>query len=270
MKIVQSNVEAREAVHVLLLRELQRVGSGNAVVLKGGVNLRLFFGSVRYSEDMDLDGRPEWSHAIRSTVAGIFDSRRFQASLRELGLRGLDPGEGVNKDTETVFRYKFGIIGRGEVTYPTKVEVSFRTPDAADQSVLEPVGDGFTSAYLGGGQSLAVEHYDRPAAVRQKIGALVGRKHVQARDVFDLRVLGLSAPGSPLVDHLAAHVDARSLQSARDRTLEISFGEYDGQVVEFLSDDVRGELGTPSAWDQIRLEVAEAIESAMDAEGSAG
>jgi hypothetical protein len=262
MKIVQTDVEAREAVHVLLLRELQRIGSGNAVILKGGVNLRLFFGSVRYSEDMDLDGDLEFAPAIRSAIAGIFDSRRFGSALQALGLRGLDSGEGVNKDTDTVFRYKFRIIGRGDVRYPTKVEVSFRPRHGADTVTVESVPPVFVAGYLEPGASLQVAHYDRLAAVRQKVGALIGRTHVQARDVFDLRVLGLDAPDGPLVDHLIEQVEPRELEAALDRALEISFEEYDGQVVEFLADDARDRFGSRGAWDEIRLEVAQAIESA--------
>ena len=34
-------------------------------------------------------------------------------SLKALRLRGLDSGEGVNKDIDTLFRYKFQMIGRG-------------------------------------------------------------------------------------------------------------------------------------------------------------
>lgn len=264
MKIVQSDVEAREAVHVLLLRELQNIGSGDAVTLKGGVNLRLFFGSVRYSEDMDLDGNLEWAPAIRNTISGIFDSRPFHSSLLALGLRGLDSGEGVNKDTDTVFRYKFRIIGRGDVRYPTKVEVSFRPRHEADNATVEPVPPGFVSGYLEPGVSLHVAHYDQLAAVRQKVDALVGRTHVQARDVFDLRVLGLNAPDSPLVDHLIDQVDPGELEAARDRALGISFEEYDGQVVEFLAEDARDKYGSTEAWDEIRLEVVQAIESAIE------
>ena len=40
---------------MLFLRELVRTVPLSAFVLKGGTNLRFFFGSIRYSEDMDLD-----------------------------------------------------------------------------------------------------------------------------------------------------------------------------------------------------------------------
>ena len=108
---ILSPVAAREAVHLLILQEFAKVHEGDAVVLKGGVNLRLFFGSVRYSEDMDLDGDPECSDAIRSCMKGVFEDGAFIRKLQGMGIRGLDPGEGPNKDTETTFRYKFGVIG---------------------------------------------------------------------------------------------------------------------------------------------------------------
>ena len=126
-----SAVAARELVHLLILRALVGLRGGGGVTAKGGVNLRLFFGSVRYSQDMDLDGTAETSAAIRHCLKGTFEDREFTRRLQRLGIRGLDPGEGPNKDTETTFRYKFGVIVGGGVRYPTKVEVSFRARHAA-------------------------------------------------------------------------------------------------------------------------------------------
>lgn len=91
---MMSGTQAREAVHLLLLRELQKVKEARAVILKGGVNLRLFHGSPRYSEDIDLDGESDPRLAIRSTIRGIFGDREFARSLTRLGLRGVDPKEG--------------------------------------------------------------------------------------------------------------------------------------------------------------------------------
>jgi hypothetical protein len=48
-------LQKREVFHLLFLRELVRTVPLSAFVLKGGTNLRFFFGSIRYSEDMDLD-----------------------------------------------------------------------------------------------------------------------------------------------------------------------------------------------------------------------
>lgn len=261
-KIVHTPVEAREAVHILLLHELMRIGGGHSVILKGGVNLRLFFASVRYSEDMDLDGEPEFSSAIRGTIRKVFEDRGFLNSLRSLGLRGLDPGEGVNKDTDTVFRHKFHVIGRGDIRYPTKIEVSFRPRFEPDIALVEQVPTCFVEDYVGLGASLRVPHYNLPAAVRQKVEALAGRTVVQARDVFDLHVLGLTEPGGELAMHIGQHVRADRLSLAIQRTYDITFDEFEGQVVEFLADEARATYGTREAWDEVRLRVAGAIEAA--------
>ena len=50
-----TNLEQREAFHLLFLRALVRSMPLESFVLKGGSNLRFFFGSIRYSEDMYLD-----------------------------------------------------------------------------------------------------------------------------------------------------------------------------------------------------------------------
>ena len=187
-----SPVAARELVHLLILQELVGLKEGSSAIAKGGVNLRLFFGSVRYSEDMDLDGTAEASAAIRNCLKGIFEDREFARRLQRCGIRGLDPGEGPNKDTETTFRYKFGVIVGGAVRYPTKVEVSFRERHTADRTILEAPDAGVLRAY--GLDALEIRHYVREAAVRQKIEALGGRRVAQARVVFDLHSLVPSDP----------------------------------------------------------------------------
>jgi len=68
-----SHVAAREATHLLILWELSRIRERDAVTVKGGVNLRLFFGSLRYSQDMDLDGEPSASDAIRLEAAALIE-----------------------------------------------------------------------------------------------------------------------------------------------------------------------------------------------------
>lgn len=255
-------VTAREVAHLLILQELAKVGGGEAIALKGGVNLRLFFGSARYSEDMDLDGVPASSQAIRSTIMGIFRDRSFGKRLRELGIRGLDPGQGANKDTETTFRYKFGVVLPGDIRHPTKVEVSFRPRHPEDATVIEAVPERFLRDY--GIASVPVCRYVLEAAVRQKIDALGGRREAQARDVFDLHVLVGGNLNDDLLAFLARNVAPDLLGSAHARSFSITFSEYEGQVIEFLADDARERYGTESAWDQLRLEAAQLLEGVME------
>jgi Nucleotidyl transferase AbiEii toxin, Type IV TA system len=256
-----SAAAAREAVHLLILQEFAKVDRGEAVVLKGGVNLRLFFGSVRYSEDMDLDGDPHQREAIRGCIKRVLGDGTLVRGLQKIGIRGLDPGEGPNKDTETTFRYKFGVIMRGDIRYPTKVEVSFRDRYPGDQNVIEVPDSRFFQAY--GLEPGPVCRYRRNAAVRQKIDALGGRREAQARDVFDLGVLVRGNLDDTLLTFIAAGLGRDRLEEARDRTFTITFDEYEGRVLEFLDEGERLLYGTKDRWHNFQLETAELIESAM-------
>ncbi len=248
---------AREWVHLLILDELRTIRGEAPVVVKGGVNLRLFFGSVRYSEDMDLDAAPEARGAVRSCLRRVIEDQSLTPKLRTLGLRTLDPGQGVNKDTETTFRYKFGVIGPGQVRYLTKIEVSFRGLHPADEVLRELPSPLITGRY--GLDPTPIRHYARTAAIRQKIEALSGRREVQARDVFDLRVLVGDVVEERLTSSLAALLRREVLERARDRAFDLSFHEFEGQVAEFLDEGARAEMGTTQAWDLARLTTASLI-----------
>lgn len=257
-----SATEAREAVHVLLLRELQQIRDGEAVILEGGVNLRLFYASPRYSEDMDLDGESGARLAIRSAIRGIFDDREFLESLRRLGLRGLDPKEGPNKDTGVTFRYKFHVLAPGDQSYGTKVEVSFRDRDEADFYEMARPARERLERYLPGDPGFSVQRYDRASALRQKIEALAGRTRIEARDIFDINLLldGWDKPPRQLVSFLANAVEETTLRLAHERTLQLDYREYESLVVRFLEDDVRKRYRTESKWDELRLRAASLIE----------
>lgn len=258
-----SPIQAREAVHVLLLRELQQVKDGRAVILKGGVNLRLFHESPRYSEDMDLDGDSDARLGIRSTIRGIFDDRQFARALSRLGLRGVDPKEGPNKDTETTFRYKFHVLAPGSQSYGTKVEVSFRERNEADSFEIAEPDRNRVARYLSTDEKLLVQRYGRRAAIRQKIEALAGRMRIEARDIFDIHMLlGEEQPPSPaLLDFLADNIEAPTLELAHERALELEYPEYESLVVRFLEDEAREQYRSQERWDVLRLKTAGLTES---------
>jgi len=255
----------RELIHLLILQELAEVRRGGGVIVKGGVNLRLFFGSPRYSEDMDLDGSTDGSAEIRSRITRLFDDRTFTRRLQAVGIGGLDPGQGPNKDTETTFRFKFGVMGGGGVRYPTKVEVSFREHHSADDVLAETPPQAILEGYEL--ESFEVRHYALNAAVRQKIEALAGRREAQARDVFDLCVLVPATPDRVLLEFLAENLPVDHLEAAHDRALGIGHDEYRGQVVEFLEESELARQGTEDAWAEMRLRAAALIEAILDRRG---
>ena len=192
------------------------------------------------------------ARSIRSATGGV--SGAFIRKLQGIGIRGLDPGEGPNKDTETTFRYKFGVITAGGIRYPTKVEVSFRDRYEGDQSVVGVPSGRFFVDY--GIEPGPVRSYRRDAAVRQKIDALAGRREAQARDVFDLSILVRGTLDEALLTFLAAGRSDEGLDGALQRVFTITFDEYEGRVLEFLDDDARGRCGTEDAWADLQLQAA--------------
>lgn len=65
---IYSLLEIREVFHLEFLRWFGRKLEGRDYALKGGVNLRFFFRSIRYSEDMDLDIQKLGVERVKKTV----------------------------------------------------------------------------------------------------------------------------------------------------------------------------------------------------------
>lgn len=254
--------EAREAFHTILLLHLRGRVPLSQWRVKGGVNLRLFFNSVRYSEDMDLDADTRARLALRGTIQDFLGDVKARRRLASLGIRDVLTGDGPAKDTETTLRFKLRLEVGGGVQLPTKVEVSFR-PRVRDDAIVEDAASpGIVGQYLGGAEMpLVLPHYDRTAAIRQKISALAGRAEVQARDVFDLALLCTSGEGFDM-RLIARNVDATVLKSARDRAFELGADAYESQVLEFLDEPDRN--ANADKWEEYQLITAMLIESILD------
>ena len=149
----------------------------------------------------------------------------------------------------------------GDIRHPTKVEVSFRPRHPEDMTVIEEVPARFMKVY--GIASVPVCRYVMEAAVRQKIDALGGRREAQARDLFDLHLLVGGTLKDDLLGFLSRTMARDRLESAFSRAFSITFGEYEGQVIEFLDTEARERYGTETVWDQIRLEVADLLEGVL-------
>jgi predicted nucleotidyltransferase component of viral defense system len=254
-----TSVTAREAVHLLLLQSIASLGD-EGYAIKGGVNLRFFFGSLRYSEDMDMDADPTISDRLKDRIRSFFTDVAVARRLRELGIRTLDPGEGPNKDTETTFRFKFGIVMPGDVRHPTKIEVSFRPGFEDDEVVREPVLPSIAHAYSTLQPNAVISHYSRTSATRQKILALSRRGVVQSRDIFDLRFLLADRIDQVDKSKLRESISRDDLLRASSRTVETPYSEYSGQVIEFLAPDDRSTYEGETVWDAMRLRVLDFLE----------
>lgn len=252
----------REAFHTVLLRKLVDRVNPSLFRLKGGVNLRLFFGSLRYSEDMDLDGDDRARPALRREIGRLLRDPALLRQLADSGIRGIEARTGPNKDTETTLRYKMRVVSPGGVPLSSKVEVSFRKAGSPEHAAMDDADARIVSQYLGSGDlPLRVAHYTLMPAVKQKIAALALRAEVQARDVFDLALIARKNFDALDLAFLRRSLSDATLGEARNRALMLSYERYRDTVVEFLDPAERLSLATERAWDEQRLFAIDLIDA---------
>jgi hypothetical protein len=259
-----TDLEAREALHVLVLHQLADAVPPGMLALKGGVNLRLFFGSRRFSEDLDLDLDRRAHGILVSAVHATLTGAWLRSRLSALGVERLDYSGRPAKDTDTTVRFKLGVVNRGGIRLPTRIEASLRGGPEGDLAVREPAEDAIAQRYLTRADGvLEVCHYARPAAIRQKLQALASRTLPQARDVFDLWVLTRGDAAS--VDHggLRRELTTADLEEAGRRTWAIGYEQFRGQVVEFLADEDQRVLDSVQEWERRQLFAAELVEAVL-------
>ena len=212
-------------------------------MVKGGANLRGWFGSLRYSEDLDLDVVRGSVHSLRDKVDKLLASSAFRDML---GAQGLELTRSTKpKQRETTQRWRFELRAQGAIL-PLHTRVEFSPRGSAEEYVLEPVRPEIVRPYA----LLAptANHYTARSAVRQKIEALAGRAQTQARDVWDLehllRTTGVNpGPFSP--------AQRKAVTAALGRAVGLSFDVFKAQVVPYLVPEHQEIYGTPEAWARI-------------------
>jgi len=246
--------QSTEMFHLVFLRVLVARGEDKGLIaLKGGCNLRFYFGSVRYSDDMDLDVVVIARETLKNKVDRLLQSPAVTAPLKAHGLTIVETS--APKQTETTQRWKVGLRRDGdELPIRTKVEFSRRDAiegtkfEAADRQVLRPYG--LTPV-------LAL-HYTSGTAIRQKIHALAARTEPQARDVFDLSLLLARSDAAGLTLDAAAK---EWLADAIDHAMGISFDEYASRVVAFLEPTHAEVYAERSAWHAMQEDVIARLEA---------
>jgi hypothetical protein len=222
-------------------------------VVRGGVNLRAWFGSRRYSEDLDLDAVGSAPHLLRERVDKILLGRALEDLLTS---QGLEVGRiSKPKQTETTQRWKLELKAAG-VSVPLHTKVEFSRRGTRDEEyVLEPARSDVVRPY--GIPVPTVNHYTARSAIRQKIHALAGRSETQARDIWDLDhlVRSTGADPRPLSDSVR---DA--LPTATERVTSLKYDVFKAQVVPYLSDEDQATYGTQDAWDRMRELVVERLQ----------
>jgi len=240
-----------ELFHLLFLRHMSEKLDKGLYAVKGGCNLRFFFKSIRYSEDLDIDVKTVAKETLRNKINKVFEGQLFQQALSARGMeidRLSEP-----KQTETTQRWKMSIkLANAPMPMPTKIEFSRRHMEEA--CVFELIDPELIQSYQL--YPILANHYTQEAAFCQKINALVHRTEVQARDIFDLQLL-LDRGAKPdcLPDVLRKQLDV-----AIEHALSVDFSAFRAQVVAYLMDEYQDYYASSQIWDQIQNRVISVLE----------
>ena len=236
-----------------------RVSDMRLYVVKGGVNLRFFFRSPRYSEDMDIDVLGGAVTTLKKNGYKILEQDGLLRALRTYGIEELilsDPDKA--KHTETTQRFRLRLVTSSGEELPTKVEFSRRSDvPAQGEAPVELVSPEIVHNYQR--LSFRVQHYNGQQAVAQKLDALAGRAVTQARDAFDLHLL-LRA-GVINRQQLARATSAATRERALKSLNTLSFADFRGQVLEFLDAETRQTVDPEQEWSNIQAELTALIEA---------
>lgn len=247
-------LQIREVFHLEFLRCMSRKIKAVCYALKGGANLRFFFNSIRYSEDMDLDIKNIEVFKLRDIVIQILQSVSFKNVLMPFGISEIIlPNMTAAKQTETTQRFKIHLITSNGEDLFTKIEFSRRSNKG--KVIVHAVSDAVTRAYRI--SPLLVPHYDIQSAIMQKINALASRPLVQARDIFDIYVL--SSQYSDSIKGVRELICNDKVSKAYENIFKIGFSEFRDTVVFYLPAEDRDIYGNASSWEEIRLKTANFI-----------
>ena len=236
--------QLREVFHLSFLAQLLKVSDPALFVLKGGTNLRFFFRSPRYSEDMDIDVLGGSVATLKKNGYKILESATLRRSLRCFGITDLLVSDSEKaKHTTTTQRFRLQLLTEANERLPTKIEFSRR--NEGQVFVRRNIDDSVVFPYRQ--ISFPCQHYPASVAAEQKLKALANRTAVQARDVFDLYILGLG--GHDLSS--TRKLDPGTRDRALEQLLLLDFESYSGQVLPFLEQDSLDRFGSPETWEEI-------------------
>ena len=257
-----NSLQQREVFHLEFLRWFGHKADPKHYALKGGVNMRLFFGSIRYSEDMDLDLSGIRVDIIQDIVLKILNTQNFVDNLRPYGIQRVSIPDMVKaKQTETTQRFKIHLITFAGEDLFTKVEFSRR--GMKDGIVVNVVPDLILRTYKL--IPIIIPHYNALSATMQKIIALASRPVVQARDIFDLYILSPKNSSSEISKLKILKKD--KLEKAYENLFSVTFEQFRDSVVSFLLPDDQASYSSALFWDEIKLKVANLLEGLMNKYG---
>lgn len=240
-----------EMFHLIFLAHLEKKLDKKLYALKGGCNLRFFFKSIRYSEDIDLDVQIIDQNTLIKKIDKILENTTFQQNIKSKGLELYQITK--PKQTLTTQRWKVSLKAEGhKLPLPTKIEFSRR--EMGDAVIFESIDPSVLLNYRL--YPIIINHYTLHAAFEQKVKALIHRTETQARDIFDLKLL---LDQGVKLDEL--HHDTKEKYSiAIENALNIGFHEFKSQVVSYLLPEYQSYYDSQKVWEKIQEHVIQVLE----------
>jgi predicted nucleotidyltransferase component of viral defense system len=243
--------ESVELFHLVILDLLGRKVDKKLYALKGGCNLRFFFKSIRYSQDMDLDVSTALSEdKLRVVMNRLLESKTIEQILDVKGIKIQERSS--PKQTETTQRWKFAlVVPRSSVPLRTKIEFSRRGMETG--LAFDSVDANLIRTYEL--TPILASHYPRVDACVQKVIALATRRQIQARDVFDLHLLLASGVDTSVIHDKAANY----IEKAKDNIWAVSYDMFKSQVVSYLHPEYQALYSSSDLWDSMILTLVNAL-----------
>lgn len=241
-----------ELFHLLFLNQLGRKIDKKLFVLKGGCNMRFYFHSIRYSEDMDLDIQTIAKETLLKNVNQILSAVPFKSILQANGLEIL--GSSAPKQTDTTQRWKI-LLKTSTSALPLNTKIEFSRRDFKTAAIYEMVNSQILSQYSL--PPIMSNHYSIQDMYDQKILALALRSQVQSRDIFDLYLLinsgvKVNSVSPQVVEHLS-----QAISNAQS----VEFEDFKAQVLAYLPEDYKSQYDDPSLWSTVIKTVVESLDA---------
>lgn len=238
MSYIQTNIEL---FHLIFLQHLEKRLDKKLYALKGGCNLRFFFKSIRYSEDIDFDIFIISQSTLENKINKILASPALKQILHTKGIEIIQAN--AIKQTETIQRWKLLLrIENSALPIPTIIEFSRRKRD--ENIIYDTIDNDVILQHKL--YPISCNHYTIHTALMQKIIALIHRTETQARDIFDLMwLLNQGAIFTP------ADFSSEQIQTAIQNIQTINYVDFKGQVVAYLMDEYKKFYDSPEKWQVI-------------------
>lgn len=242
-----------ELFHLVFVRALfANLSDKSLLAVKGGINLRFYFQSIRLSEDLDLDVFTMSKAALENRVDRLLASPTVTSPLKARGVVIQDISK--PKQTNTVQRWKLEVASTStSIRDRTKIEFSRR--NMVETPALDRVDPQIANAYQI--PVFLANHYRCGEAVRQKIHALAKRAEPQPRDVFDLHVLLARTDAPKKLDEQAA----QWIEAAVTHASELTYDQYVALVIAFLDPEQAELYASRDAWESMQLDVIARLEA---------